>query len=140
MCILVAVASDSASTAVVDTAVHLAEMADQELYVVRLVDETVADGTAQQLKDDIRDRMRGSGVVTTVAVEQIGWSSRRPGSAVGSELLDVAADVDASHIVMGHEPKGLSGRLREGDAAFVVIESADVPVTVVPAQATGGVG
>ncbi len=32
---------------------------------------------------------------------------------------------------MGHEPKGLAGRLREGDAAVAVIDAADVPVTIV---------
>jgi nucleotide-binding universal stress UspA family protein len=138
MCILVAVANDAASTAVVGTAVGLAEMADQELYIVNLVDESVSPDTAEQLRSDIRDRMVESGVVSTVAVEPISRSSMRSGSAVGAELLNIAADVDATHIVMGHEPKGLGGRLREGDAAFAVIESAEVPVTVVPEGATGG--
>lgn len=138
MCILVAVANDSASMAVVETAVELAEMAGEELYVVHLVDESVTDGTAERLRDDIRGRVLGASVVATVAVEHIDRPSMRSGSAVGAKLLDVAADAEATHVVMGHEPKGLSGRLREGDAAFSVIEGADVPVTIVPEPATRG--
>jgi K+-sensing histidine kinase KdpD len=47
MTILVAIANDSVSPAVIDTAVRLADGLDEELYVVHLVDEDTADGTAK---------------------------------------------------------------------------------------------
>ncbi|MEF8828523.1 MAG: universal stress protein [Haloarcula sp.] len=132
MTILVAIANDSVSAAVIDTAVRLANGLDEELYVVHLVDGDTADGTAKQLRDEIRDRFRDATVVSTVAIEHVGRSAMRSGTKIGNELLELAADVDVGHIVMGHEPKGLAGRLREGDAAVAVIDAANVPVTVVP--------
>jgi len=132
MTILVAIANDSVSPAVIDTAVRLADGLDEELYVVHLVDENTADGTAMQLRDEMRDRFRDATVVATVAIEHVGRSAMRSGTRIGNELLELAADVDIQHIVMGHEPKGLAGRLREGDAAVAVIDAADVPVTIVP--------
>ncbi|WP_336339035.1 universal stress protein [Haloarcula brevis] len=132
MTILVAIANDSVSGAVIDTAVALADAMDEELYVVHLVDADTADGTAKQLRDEMRERFRDATVVATVAIEHVGRSAMRSGTRVGNELLELAADVDVHHIVMGHEPKGLTGRIREGDAAVAVIDAADVPVTIVP--------
>jgi len=132
MTILVAIANDSVSPAVIDTAVRLADGLGEELYVVHLVDEDTADGTAMQLRDEMRDRFRDTNIVATVAIEHVGRSAMRSGTRIGNELLELAADVDVQHIVMGHEPKGLAGKIRDGDAAVSVIDAADVPVTVVP--------
>ncbi|MFB6222352.1 MAG: universal stress protein [Haloarcula sp.] len=136
MTILVAIANDSVSAAVIDMSVQLAEGLGEELYVVHLVDQDTADGTAKQLRDDMRDRFRDATVVATVAIEHVGRSAMRSGTRIGNELLELAADVNVSHIVMGHEPKGLAGQIRKGNATFAVIDGAEVPVTVVPEKHT----
>ncbi|MBX0346987.1 universal stress protein [Haloarcula pellucida] len=132
MTILVAVANDAVSEEVLDTAVKLGEAFDAELYVVHLLDDHLADAEAKRVRDMLRDRLADETVVATVALEHVGRSNAREGTRIGQELLEVAADVDITHIVMGHEPKGLRGRLASGDAAFSVVDAASVPVTIVP--------
>lgn len=132
MTILAAVTNDAVSEGVLDTAVRLGDALDEELYVVHLLDDQLADTEAKQVRDMLRDRLADETVVATVALEHVGRSGTRKGTRIGHELLEVAADVDISHIVMGHEPKGLRGRLASGDAAFSVVDAASVPVTVVP--------
>ncbi|WP_276271273.1 universal stress protein [Haloarcula litorea] len=132
MTILVAVANDAVSAAVVDTAVELGEAFGEELAVVHLLDDEVADAQSRRVRDDLRERLAGESVVATVSLEHVGRSGSRSGPRIGEELLELASDVDVSHIVMGHEPKGLTGRLSSGDAAFVVADEATVPVTIVP--------
>ena len=132
MTILVAVADDSAAPRVLDVAVDLGAALDVSLYVVHLLDDTDADRAAERMRDDIEARLADEPVTATVALEFVGRHSRRSGARIAHELLEIAADVDITHIVMGHEPKGLRGRLRSGDAAVAVINESAVPVTVVP--------
>jgi len=132
MTILVAAADDEASSRVIDTAVTLGVALDTPLYVVHLVDDTDADRAAERMRDGLTDRLADEPVEATVALEYVGRHSRRPGARIAHELLEIAEDVHITHIVMGHEPKGLRGRLRSGDAAVAVINEATVPVTVVP--------
>lgn len=132
MTILVAVAEDAAQEAVLDVAVALAKGLDQDLYVVHLVDAATADAEAKRVRDATRERVADANVVVTVALEHVSHSGTRPGNRIGQELVDLAADVDISHIVMGHASKGWLARLREGDTAFAVVADADVPVTIVP--------
>ncbi|MDS0258382.1 universal stress protein [Haloarcula sp. S1CR25-12] len=132
MTILVAVADDEASSRVLETAVTLGEGLATPLYVVHLVDDADADRAAERMRDALSDRLADEPVEATVALEYVGRHSRRPGARIARELLEIAEDVDITHIVMGHEPKGLSGRLRSGDAAVAVVNETTVPVTVVP--------
>ncbi|WP_277540940.1 universal stress protein [Haloarcula laminariae] len=132
MTILVAVADDEASSRVIDTAVALGSGLNVPLYVVHLVDDADADRAAERMRDELTERLAGEPVEATVSLEYVGRYGRRPGTRIASELLEIAEDVDISHIVMGHEAKGLGGRLRSGDAAFAVVNETAVPVTVVP--------
>jgi len=132
MTILVAVADDEASDRVIDTAVTLGAALDTPLYVVHLVDDADADRTAERMRDALKDRLADEPVEAKVALEYVGRHSRRPGARIARELLEIAEDVEITHIVMGHEAKGLRGRLRSGDAAFAVVNETAVPVTVVP--------
>ncbi|WP_254273952.1 universal stress protein [Haloarcula marina] len=132
MTILVAVADDTISAPVIDTAIRLGEGLGQELYVVHLLEEEVADSEAKHVRDRLRERFADETVVATVALEYVGRTRTRSGPRIAAELLELAADVDITQIVMGHEPKGLAGRLTAGDVAFAVVDAADVPVTIVP--------
>ncbi|MFC7021409.1 MULTISPECIES: universal stress protein [Haloarcula] len=132
MTILVAIAPDAVSDDVLDTAITLAEGLDEELYVVHLLEEELADAGARQLREELRQRLGDAPVVATVALEYVGRSGRRNGTRVAQELLELAADVDITHIVMGHRHKGLKDRLTGGTAAFAVLDTVSVPVTIVP--------
>jgi len=132
MTILVAVADDETSDRVIDTAVTLGAALATPLYVVHLVDDTDADRAAERMRDSLADRLDDEPVEADVALEYVGRHSRRPGPRIAHELLEIAEDVDITHIVMGHEAKGLRGRLRSGDAAVAVVNETTVPVTVVP--------
>jgi len=86
------------------------------------------------MRDDLRERLADAPVVSTVSLEHVGRLGSRQEKRIGQELLELAADVDVSQIVMGHQAKGISGRLWSGDAAFAVVDGATVPVTIVPTE------
>lgn len=134
MSVLVPVADDTDSEAVLDTAIALADGLDEQLSVVHIVDETVTDTTATRMRDTLRERLADAPVVSTVSLEHVGRLGSREEHQIGKEVLALAADSDVSQIVMGHQPKGISGHLWTGDAAFAVVEEATVPVTIVPAE------
>jgi len=134
MSILVAVADDTASEAVLDTAISLGEELGEELYVVHVVGEEIPDGEANRIRDDLRTRVADASVVSTVSLERVGRLGSRQEKRIGKELLELASDVDISQIVMGHQAKGISGRLWSGEAAFAVVDGATVPVTIVPTE------
>lgn len=140
MTILVAIDHDSVQDAVINVAIDLARGLDQELYVVHLVDSAVADSTAKAVRDEIRERFAGENVVATVALEHNSHGGARSSSRIGHELVDLASDVEISHIVMGHSTKGLFRQLTQGSTAFSVVAAVEVPVTIVPDGADTDVG
>ncbi len=135
MTLLVAVADDSLRELVLDVALDLGRDMGQDLYILHLVDGSSADNEARRLRDEVREYVSDADVAATVSVEQISHTGPRAGTRTAQELLDAAADVDISHIVMGHSSKGLLGNLRDGSTAFAVADHAELPVTLVPESA-----
>lgn len=135
MTILVAIDHDVMQDAVLNVAIDLAKGLDQELYVVHLVDEANADSTAKSVRDRIRERIDGENVVATVALEHVSHSGARSGKRIGQALVDLASDVDITHVVIGHASKGVLQQLTQGSTAFSVVAAVDVPVTIVPSRA-----
>ena len=131
MTLLVPVASDPLRGRVLETAIELGEALGDDLYIVHLVDDETADATAKQVRDEIRDRVRSADVTATVSLEHVGHGLARSHSRIGQDVIELAADVTVTHIVMGHTPKGLLEELTRGSAAQAVIDAASVPVTVV---------
>ncbi|MFC7133089.1 MULTISPECIES: universal stress protein [Salinibaculum] len=134
MTILVAVADDPMRERVLDVGLDLGRGLGQDLYVLHLVNETSADSDARRIRDEVREYVTGADVAVTVSVEQISHTGARSGPRTAQELLDAAADVHISHIVMGHTSKGLLGNLKDGSTAFAVADSAEIPVTIVPSM------
>ena len=132
MTILVAVADDPMRDRVLDVALDLGRGLDHDLYVLHLVDGASADTEARRLRDEVREYVADAAVAATVSVEQISHTGARSGTRTAQELLDAAADVDISHIVMGHSSKGLLGNLKDGSTAFAVADRAEIPVTIIP--------
>jgi len=132
MVILVAVALDPLRRQVLDVAAELGRGLDEALYLVHFTDEQTAGAEARDLRNDLQQRMSDRDVAATVSIEHASHGGLRRGTQIGQCLLDLAADVEVSHIVMGHTSKGPLGSLTERNAAFAVADDAPVPVTVVP--------
>lgn len=132
MVLLVPVANGPLRDHVLDIAVELGEALGQELYIVHLVENEVADGDAKAMRDELRSKLEDDGITATVSLEYVGHSGARPGPRIGQEILEIAADVDVSHIVMGHSTHGLLQEVTRGSTAMSVVDNATVPVTIVP--------
>lgn len=132
MAILVAMANDAIQEHVLQVALDMGRKLDRELEVVRFVDDETADAEVKFHRDTLRDRLREEDVPATVSVEYVGRTIGRPNARIGKELVDLSADVDISHIVVGHSSEDFMKRLARGNAAFAVADKARVPVTVVP--------
>lgn len=132
MVILVPVDDGPLRERVLDTAIALGRGLDQELYVVHLTTDESADGEAKRVRDEISEKLSEAGVPATVALEYVSHIAGRPGTRIGQEVIELASDVDISHIVMGHTTQGVLRELARGSAAFSVAKHATVPVTIVP--------
>ncbi|MFB6297906.1 MAG: universal stress protein [Salinirussus sp.] len=132
MVILVAVAHDRLQEAVIDVAVELGRGLDQSLRIVHLTGDHSASADDRDLQERLRERIADRHVAATVTIEHAGHHGLRTGARVGQELVDFAADVDVTHVVMGHSSKGLVETVSDGNTAFAVADGAAVPVTIVP--------
>lgn len=132
MAILVAAADDALQEQVLRVAGTLGERLNQELRVVRLVDDEAADMDVKHHRDQLEERIDQLDASASVSVEHVGRSVGRKNARVGRELVDLATDVDITHVVIGHASKDFVKSLTRGDTAFAVADNANVPVTVVP--------
>lgn len=135
MTILVAVSRDHTRERVLDVAVRLAGAFGQDLYIVHLIEDESPPSDPSQIREELRQRVLDENVVATVAVEPVGPTLARAGTEFGQALLELAADVDVTHIVMGHTPKGFLADAARGNTAFTVADAAHVPVTIIPEPA-----
>lgn len=132
MVILVAVANDPLQERVLAVARDFGERFDEDLRVVRLVDDRAADSDVKEHRDQLGERLDRMDIPAAVSIEHVGHSIGRKNTRVGKELLDLAAEVDVSQVVIGHSSKAFVEALTHGDTAFEVADDANVPVTVVP--------
>ncbi|WP_181686213.1 universal stress protein [Halorhabdus salina] len=131
MAILVPIAANSGlGDEVLDVAVTLANGLDEELYVVHIVTDE-ARMEDKRIRDALRETVVDAEVPATVSLEQVGHWAPRPRARIGQDILELAEDVDVSHIVMGHTAKGVLEELTQGSAVEAVVDNAPVPVTVV---------
>ena len=132
MVILVAVANDPLQERVLAVARDFGESFEEDLRVVRLVDDRDADSDVKEHRDKLEERLDRMNVHAAVSIEHVGHSIGRKSTRVGRELLDLAAEVDVSQVVIGHSSKAFVETLTHGDTALEVADDASVPVTVVP--------
>lgn len=136
MTVLVAVSRAPIRDSVLEVAIRLGKAFGEELHIVNLIENRSPTDDPQQIRKELQQRVLRENVVATVAVESIDGSLRRAGPRLGRELLDLAAADDVTHIVVGHSSKGLLGDITQGNTAFTVVDTAPVPVTVVPENAS----
>jgi nucleotide-binding universal stress UspA family protein len=130
--ILVAVSRAHTRDKVLDVAVRFGEAFDRELYIVHLAEVETDTNDPSEIREELRQQVLEENVVATVAVESVEPTLARAGAHLGEQLLALAADVDISHIVVGHRSKGVIEDLTQGNTAFTVADDASVPVTIVP--------
>lgn len=133
MTILVAVADDDLRDQVLTMGVRLGTAFEEPLYVVHLTEDEVADGDTRQTRHELEESLADTGVDYSVAVEHAGFTTGRSGRSTGKQLAEIAADVEISHVVVGHESKRALRSLARGNTAFAVADAANIPVTIVPA-------
>ena len=68
-----------------------------------------------------------SAVISDVRLSDVRYSDR-----VGEDVLRLVEEHDYDHVVMGHHGTGMVGRLILGSAAETVVQSTEVPVTIIP--------
>jgi K+-sensing histidine kinase KdpD len=136
MTILVAVPRTHSRDRVFDVGVRLANALGEDLCVVHLVEGDAQVDTASQMREEIRARVLEENVVATVEVEAVEPSLGRTATQFGTELLELAADREPTHIVVGHSSQRSVADVARGTTAFTVAEEATVPVTIVPDETT----
>jgi K+-sensing histidine kinase KdpD len=137
MTVLVAVPRTYSMDRVLDVGIRLAEAFGEDLCVVHLIADDQQAGTTSQVRDEVRARVLDENVVATVEIETVEPSLARTAARFGEELLDFAADREATHVVVGHTPQRIFDDITRGTTAFTVVEDASVPVTIVPDGAAG---
>lgn len=130
MAVLVAIGDDDQSEAVLGVAAGLAAALEQQLTAVHLTDET-ASKRDRELRDEIQSALAETDIESAVELEHLNRSGLRSGTAVAKQLVDIAAEVDIEHIVIGHRSKTRLAELRDGHTGFAVAREAPVPVTIV---------
>lgn len=134
MTVLVPVDGSDPSLDALEFAVERAEQADDHLHVVHV--KTESDWGADHIADVVEERV--DDVVSNVGVsydlQLVGDDEGSPGSEmpVAEVLLELVAVNEYSHIVMGREQKSRFQKLVFGSTSDRVLESRNIPVTVVP--------
>ena len=98
--------------------VHFSETRSEQ------TDELLAD--AEAILDD--EGVTGDSEV----VSDVRLSDLKSSNQVGRDVLKLVERHGYDHVVMGHHGTGMVGKLILGSAAETVVQSTEVPVTVIP--------
>jgi nucleotide-binding universal stress UspA family protein len=137
MSILVAVSDDDSVDPVLTVALELATGLDQRLQVTHVTSDRHASTREREFRSELEALLGDVDGSVDVELAHLGQSGLRPGTTVGTQLLELAQDVEVDHIVMGHHSKSRLASVREGHTDFAVVDEAAVPVTIVPARRSG---
>jgi len=132
MHVLVPIDGSDPSVRALSFGIDLADRFEGELDVVHIGDP---DATAtEQLLERARDQCADVDVEATVeAVPEVEDESRlHYASKIGGQILDIAAERDVDHIVMGTHGRSGIDEYVLGSAAETILDTQEYPVTVVP--------
>ncbi|MEF8783497.1 MAG: universal stress protein [Haloarculaceae archaeon] len=132
MTVLVAVSRAHTRNRVLDMGIRLGEAFGREVHIVHLIEGEGGSTDPSQIREELREYVLAENAVATVAVERVEPTLGRPAKQFGEKLLEVATEIDASHIVVGHTPQGVLDDVTRGTTAMTVADAAPVPVTVIP--------
>lgn len=128
MDVFVPIDDSAASDRALSFGIRLAESEEGHLYVVHISDAET-DATERVLAD-ARERLADSGIEPELVITDS--IDVRPAAHVGKEVLRLAKERDADHIVLGHDEVSPTNEVMLGSAAKTVVRASDIPVTVVP--------
>lgn len=114
------------------TGVELTDALAERLHVVHLVGAGVPETEVQAFKADLEAELDEYPELDyRLSLEHVPTRGQRAGVRIGNAILELAEDVEYSHIVMGHRATGRVTEAVTKSAAKRVIDRADIPVTVV---------
>jgi nucleotide-binding universal stress UspA family protein len=100
------------------------------LHVVHITDsETEA---TEQLVERAREVLAEEGVSEDPEISVDVGLDLRPAERIGNDILELAAEREYDHVIMGHHGEGAVQRAIVGSAAETVVRASTVPVTVIP--------
>lgn len=112
-------------------AADLARSYDGTLHTVHITD-VHTDETDRTL-DQAREVLADEGIDNDpTVVSDVRISNLRGSNQVGDDILELIDEHGYNHVVMGHHVEGWIGNAILGSAAETVVQSAQVPVTIVP--------
>lgn len=129
MKVLVPIDGSECSFRALEFATEFAQRQDATVRVIHVTDHRT------EATDDLIQRAQSflsqKGLEDTVDVYYNVRTFRRADS-IGKDILEIIEEEDIDHVVMGHHGTGAIGRMILGSAAKTVVQSASVPVTVIP--------
>lgn len=135
MKILVPIDGSECSFTALQFATEFATHYDATIQVVHFVESQAKkqDDETQQLLDRATDILDAAGVKNQPAVETDVWITPYTyAGRIGKDILQLVAEDNFDHVIMGHHGTGVVARALLGSTAEAVIKRSDVPVTVVP--------
>lgn len=133
MVILAAVADDDATEQVLTVAIRLGTAMDTSVQAVHLTTDEHSDQETREFRDTIQARLEESDVTSTARIEYSAYNSLRSRRDKHNHLADLVQDVDVDHAVIGYRSRDVIDRLVNGETARTLLETAEIPITVVPA-------
>jgi nucleotide-binding universal stress UspA family protein len=130
MNVLVPVDGAEPSFRALEFAAEFSRRYEAGLHVVHVTDRET-DAT-EAILERAREALEEEGIEDTPELSTDLELSSRPARKVGQDILDLVEERDYDHVVMGHQDSGTVERAILGSAAETVIQSDEVPVTIVP--------
>lgn len=128
MDVFVPIDGSAASDRALSFGIRLVDSDGGRLHVVHISDAET-DATEQVL-EGAREQLADSGIEPELVV--VDAIDVRPAARVGKEVLRLAKERDADHVVLGHDTVSAADEAMLGSAAKTVVRASDLPVTVVP--------
>lgn len=135
MKILVPIDGSECSFNALEFATEFATHYDATIQVVHFVESQAKkqDDETQQLLDRATDILEAAGIRNQPAIETDVWITPYTyAGRIGKDILQLVAEDNYDHVIMGHHGTGVVARALLGSTAEAVIKRSDVPVTVVP--------
>lgn len=131
MDLLVPIDGSDCSLRALRFAAEMARRYEGTIHVVHITDSRGEDTAA--ILERARTVLDEEGVDDDPeVVRDVRLSNFKPSDQVGQDVLRLVEDRGYDHVVMGHHGTGAIQELILGSAAETVVETATVPVTVIP--------
>lgn len=131
MDILVPVDGSDCSMRALRFATDFADRFDGSLKIVHFTDQP--SKSDERVKSRVAEVLEEEDVDTeTEMLGDVRLSNFKASNKVGEDILELVEEHGYDHVIMGHHGTGRVGKFLLGSAAETVVESTDVPTTIIP--------